>query len=103
MNQMTAPASPRARVLGFIEAFHAAPNDADIAVRIGADAAGTPAVIVSIGRANHALMVDEARSVAEIMENAMNTFPNDPESRTLPNIIMALRAGCDQAVAAAID
>jgi hypothetical protein len=46
---------------------------------------------------NHCLLVKEARIVADLMEDAMKAFPNDPESRGLPNIIMALRAACDKA------
>lgn len=95
--QMVVPASARTRVMAFLEAFAEAPNDADIEVRVGANSDGRPAVIVNIGGGNHGLLVDEARKVADIMEETMNALPNEPEAATLPNIIMALRYGCDEA------
>ena len=96
--QMEVPASAKVRVMKFLAAFHDAPNDADIEIRIGASQVGERAVLVSIsGGGDHALMVDEARKVADIMEESMRAHPNDPEGATLPNIIMALRDGCNRA------
>ena len=92
------PASPKARVMKFLDAFHNAPNDADIDIRIGRSATGDPAVLVSISSGgDYAMMVSEASTLADIMEESMRAHPNDPEGATLPNIIMALRAGCDEA------
>lgn len=90
-------ASPRARVLGFLDAFQAAPNDADIEISIGMDEAQKPALLISIGRSSHCLLVTEARKVADIMEEAMRANPNEPEAKTLPNIIMGIRAACQKA------
>jgi hypothetical protein len=91
------PASPKVRVLAFLEAFHKAPNDADIDIRIGASGAGEPALMVSFQGTDHALLASEARTIAQIMEESMHAHPEDPEGMTLPNIIMGLRAGCDEA------
>ena len=100
--QMEVPASAKVRIMAFLSAFHGAPNNADIEVRAGKSEAGEAAILVSIsGGGDHALMIHEARKVADIMEDAMKAHPDDPESRTLPNIIMALRAGCDQAASSA--
>ena len=93
-------ASPKKRVLDFIDAFHYARDDADIDIRIGASEAGEPAILVSFEGTEHTLFVSEARTVAQIMEESMNAYPEDPEGATLPNIIMGLRAGCDAAEAA---
>lgn len=90
------PASPRRRVLTFLHAFHKAPNDADIEIRVGRSETEA-AVLVSFEGTEHVLLVSEARTVAKIMEESMNAHPEDPEGRTLPNIIMGLRAGCDEA------
>lgn len=97
MFERTVPASAKTRVMAFLYAFHEADNDADIEVRVGKSGAGEAALLVSLQGSEHALMVAEARKVADIMEDAMNAYPGDPESRTLPNIIMALRQGAKQA------
>lgn len=91
------PASSKQRVMAFIDAFHAAPNSADIEIRAGASEAGEPAIMVSFQGSDHVLFVDEARTMAQIMEDAMNEHPEDQEGATLPNIIMGIRAGCDEA------
>lgn len=97
MRTIETPASPRARVLGFLDAFQKAPNDADIEISLGMDEAQRPALLISVGRSNHCLLVTEARKVADIMEEAMRANPNDPEARTLPNTIMGIRAACQKA------
>lgn len=94
-------ASPKARIMAFLDAFHRASNNADIDIRIGASEAGEPAVLVSFEGTEHALFVSEARTVAQVMEESMNAHPEDPEGATLPNIIMGLRHGCDAAERAA--
>ncbi len=101
--EVTTSASPRERVLSFIQAFHDAPNDADIEIRGGQSAVdSTPAILISIsGSGDHVLMLHEARKVAEVMEDAMRAHPEDPEGKTLPNMIMALRAACDKAASSA--
>lgn len=94
---MVVPAGAKQRVMAFIDAFHKAPNNADIEIRVGASETGEAAILVSFVGTEHALLVSEARKVADIMEESMNAHPEDPEGATLPNIIMGLRAGCDQA------
>ncbi len=96
--RMEATAATMPRILAFVDAFKAAPNDADIEIRTGTFG-NTAAILVSIssGGGDHAMTVTEGRMLAKIMEETMNKFPNDPEAATLPNLIMALRAGCDQA------
>jgi len=91
------PASSKHRVMAFLEAFHKAPNDADIEIRVGRAEGGEAAILVSFERSEHALLVSEARTVAQIMEESMHAHPEDPEGATLPNIIMGLRHGCDEA------
>lgn len=95
--KLQTPASPRARVAAFLDAFREAPDDADIDIRIGQSAAGDPAVMVTISGGNHAFTAAEARWLARVMEEAMRAWPDDPEAATLPNIIMGLRLGADQA------
>lgn len=97
MRQMEMPASPRARVFAFMEAFRRAPNDADIEIRGGTTEDGEPAILVTIsGGGDHAFTVREARKIADIMETTMRELPGHPASATLPNIIMGLREGCDR-------
>ena len=88
--------SPKLRVMEFIDHFHAAPNDADIEIRIGSSER-EPAILISFCGSSHAFLVTEARTVADIMEDAMRAHPEDPEGATLPNIIMGIRHACDEA------
>lgn len=97
MKEVAAPASPKARVLSFIDAFRRAPNDADIEISLGMDAAYKAALMVNVAGSIHILYVDEARRLADTMERSMNECSTDPESATLPNIIMMLRMACDKA------
>lgn len=98
MRRMEVPASTKERALAFIHAYRDAPNDADIAIRAGNFEGTHPAILISIeGGGEHALLVSEARKVADIFEEAMNAYPNDPESAGLPNAIMCIRHGCDEA------
>ena len=90
---MEAPASARTRVLAFLDAFRAADNDVDIELRLGRTVSDEPALIISIADDLHALTVREAAIVAKIMEEAMNEFPDDPEWKTLPNMILMLKHG----------
>lgn len=97
MKNVEAPMSARRRVLDFIDAYRRAADDADIEIMLGMDEDRRPALLVNVAGSNHCLLATEARMVANIMEGAMNACPNDPASRGLPNIIMALRAACDKA------
>lgn len=97
MRQMEVPASPKVRVLAFLKAFQAAPNDTDIEIRTGKTEDGTSSILVSIGKDDYGLLASEARKVADIMEDTMNLYPKAPEAAELPNIIMGLRAGADAA------
>lgn len=90
-------ASPRGRVLAFLAAFREADNDADMELRIGKTEGGEAAVIITLAGIKHAFTAAEARKLATIMEDAMNACPNDPDSATVPNTIMVLRLGADQA------
>src|SRR4051812_35692327 len=78
--RMVTQASPLARVLAFFDEFRAAPNDADIEVRIGSTEKGEAAVIISIDGKRHAFTTSEARKMAAIAEAAMRECPNDPAS-----------------------
>lgn len=95
--EIVSPASPRERVMGFLRDFEAAPNDADIEIRVGRDAGGAPAVLVSIAGRHHSFLATEARKLADIMERSMCECASDPRSAELPNTIMAIRAGCAKA------
>jgi hypothetical protein len=96
VRQMTAPASVAVRAQQFLEAFRDAPNDSDIEIRGGATERDEPALVINVNGSQHMLLTKEARVVANIMEEAMRAYPNDPEAGTLPNIIMGLRAAADQ-------
>jgi hypothetical protein len=88
--------TPRQRVLAFLATYREASNDADIEVRIGTTDT-SPAIMVSLCGCEHYFLTEEARMIADIAEKAMAQYPNDPESASLPNMILALRAGADKA------
>lgn len=94
---IVAPSSPRTRVLAFLSAFHDAPNDADIDLRIGRSEHGEAAVLITIQGTDHVLTCGEALKIASVFEETMNKFPNEPDAKTLPNIIMVLRLGAEKA------
>ena len=97
MQSLDVPASPRERVMRFLAAFEAAPNDADIKLRIG-HVGDTAAVVIGIDNINYGLLATEAVMVAKIMEDTMQQFPMDSRSDELPNIIMGLREAAKQAL-----
>ena len=97
--QLTIKASPHARVMDFLDEFRAMPNNSDIEIRLGLMENGEPAVVVTLNDKYHGFTAKEARMLARIAEEAMNQIPSDPESATLPNLILALRYGADQAEA----
>lgn len=100
MGVLTLPASPHARVIAFLKEFQEAPNDADIDIHIGQMESGEAAVVVIVGGKGHGFTTEEARTIAEIAEDAMRACPDDPRSNELPNLIMALRMGADKSDAA---
>jgi hypothetical protein len=101
--QIETSANPWQRVHEFLDAFHTAPDSADLEIRIGRDEHGRHCVMVTIDGRHFPMLTSEARRVAHIMENAMRKYPDDPESRTLPNIIIGLRAGCNKAEQESVD
>lgn len=98
--EVQAVSSPRRRVMEFLAAFRQAPDDADIEVRVGMVENGPPAVLIAINGEQYPLLATEARKVAQGMDEAMRQHPDDPEAKTLPNIILMLRHGADKADAA---
>lgn len=89
--EITVAASPRKRAVSFIRAYqHAAPGD-DIAFRVGTGIVG-----IQIGRSHYGLTAQEARMVADIFEDSIKKFPNEPECASFPNLIMALRHAAEK-------
>ena len=95
MGKFVTDIDPRKRTKKFLRAYSRAPNDADIAVRIGhEESEGAPAVFISIGNDMHAFSVWEARVVAAAAEK---TLPMSNGNDGLENLILALRLGADTA------
>lgn len=94
------PADPIQRIKVFVSQYLAAPNSADITVRIATDEHGKPAVVIGIDDALHGFSAIEARKLADFAESAMRALPNHPDAVGMPNLIMALRHGADAAEAA---
>lgn len=77
----------------FLRRFAAAPNDADIELRDAHLADGTRLMSCQIDGYTAALTPREMRVLADCAEDAMRKFPDEPEAKTLPNLIMAFREG----------
>lgn len=97
MKTMTAPKSPRARVMAVLQAFIDLPANEEYGVMTGEAEDHSPAVVVEMQGKHYGLMVDEARKLASIMEDAMRTYPNDPAAASVPDFIMALRHAANMA------
>lgn len=86
----------RRRSMAFFREYMAAPNDADVELRLGKTEAGDPAVVIRINDGPyHGFTTSEARTVASIAERTMRAFPTGRLS--LENLIMGLRAAADKA------
>jgi hypothetical protein len=92
----------RDAVMQFIDAFFAAPNDVDLECRLAARA-DEPAdiwLVVSIEDAGRvvirvAFTVAQARALANIAEQMMHEHSEHADAKTMPNLILLLRAGAD--------
>mgnify|MGYP001575533754 CR=1 FL=1 len=89
------PAHGYNRAIGFLQEFWDAPNDADLELMLGTMEDGTPAIAIRLNGKVHGLSINEARTLANIVEDTMNTYPWEPESQTFPNLILLLRTGAD--------
>ena len=90
-------------MIAFIGAYLAAPNDADIELRLACladDPTGNVLMVTlehpEITKAIVVMTAAQARSMASVAEDAMNKFPHTPEAQGLPNLIMGLRAGANE-------
>lgn len=97
MRTVSVSGSPSSRAIAFIDAFERAPNDADIEFRIGQSDKSEPGVLVSFQGTDHAFTTSEARVLADVFENTLNKFPDVPETRSLPNMILGFRMAADKA------
>lgn len=81
-------------IVKFLKTFLAAPNDADIEIRIGTPFfGGSPHVIVSLGGCLTAMLPEDADKLACIMEGGMRELGRRPEAMVFANIIMGLCQG----------
>ena len=86
-------ADPRKRGIAFLDAFMAAPADADIEIRGVRDEHGSPALAITLCGTLHAFTCAEARIVADIAEDTMRKFPQS--ANVWSNLIVALRGASD--------
>jgi hypothetical protein len=93
---INAPADPAVRARRAFQAFIAAHNGDQIILAIGT-ADGAPAVVLTIAGGPHFFLVDEARTFANGLEKAMRQFPDFSYNSSVADLIMALRAGADEA------
>lgn len=88
------PADPRRRAMAFLDAYIAAPADADLEIRGGVDEAGSPALAVRLSGVDHCFTTSEARKVADVAESTMRRFPDGADQWS--NLIVALRGAADR-------
>lgn len=85
-------------MVAFLDAYLLAPNDSDVEIRC-ASPEGEPDIVVLIVTLDHptierttvVMTSAQARAMASIAEDTMRKFPNEPEAKGLPNLIMGLR------------
>lgn len=94
MATLEAPADPRKRVMDFLDAFIAAPPDADLEIMGGMDEHGDPAMAIRMLGKLHGFTTDEARKVADVAESTMRKFPDG--AKIWANLILALRGAADR-------
>lgn len=93
---LATPADPIIRTMAFLEEYLAAPNDADVEIRLGS-MSGEPSIGISINGSMHGFTAAEARIVADCAESALHAHPSEKEAEGLPNLILALRSVADKA------
>ena len=98
MVELVTKAAVLDRAIDFFADYFAAPDDADIVIRLAAmGIEAVPSIAVSVGEKHHGFTASEARKLATIAENTLHKFPNEDDARGLPNLVLALRHGADQA------
>lgn len=85
------------RIHRFLVAWHCAPADADIDVRIGQTSDGIPSVLISINDDTHPFTADEADIVARSVSDTLTKFGKAALDEGLDNLLLALRSGSDLA------
>lgn len=89
------PNSPLGRALTFIDAFMELPLTAEIEIHSGhEEKTGEGAIGIKMQGKVHPFTLNEARDLANLLEETMNKFPG--ESHAFANTIMGIRAAVDR-------
>lgn len=84
-------------VIAMVDRFLSAPGSTTVEISTGRTKHDNRhCVIVSLCGTTTAMLPGEASLLADVMENAMHAFPDDPNAQTLPNMIMGLRFAVDR-------
>ncbi len=100
LTKLYAPASPVERANNLMHAWLAAPSDTEVLVKSGHTDEGDPAILIIIDHDDenqHIFTASEARIVANLAEEALRRFPDDAQDQSIPELIVALRHGADEA------
>jgi hypothetical protein len=97
MKAVTAPASSKERIAALLDAYRAAPPDADIEILMGRTEGGIPSICVCIeGGGEHPFLAIEAQAVAVAIEKVL---PPEWFKGNIPALAAALRTAAAAAEA----
>jgi hypothetical protein len=97
--EVKASMSPKTRMMNFLQAYHDAPDDAEITLQLGTSEHGEHGLLVRVAGDPYVLSVADARAVADICEEGIRKFPLDPDNDGFANLILWLRGAADRAEA----
>lgn len=93
MMKLEVNADVQSRAMAFLDAYIAAPSDAELTIHHAIDGEGTPAMVIGLCGVKHGFTAQEARSVAAVAESTMRKFPDG--APIWANLILALRAAAN--------
>ena len=104
MKQINVPARPVDRMLAFLAEYQAVDHNDEMELRIGRmgedQATSKPAIVITLKGKQHGFTSSEARTIANMADDALRQFPDYPNAAGLPNLILLLRIGAAKADAA---
>ena len=78
------------RSMAFVREWQDATAEADIEIRGGETLDGKRGLVVTLNGQHHAFTTDEARILVQVVQSALNKFPDEGRSEGLPNLIAGL-------------
>ena len=92
------PSDPTARSMALIKAYVAAPDDADITLRLGASEDGAGAFAIGVEKSLHAFLGSEAVPLERVVTMASKEMENLGVPVDFSNLILIIREGGERAL-----